>query len=679
MKKTFILLIILTILLNNFLIAQNIDPWKIVVTQDQLNQLSKEEYYGITVANGIIGIVSDKEPLKVKDVILAGTFDNYGRGRVSNFLKSINLLNMRVTIDNETISKDNITNYTQTINFKNGAFSVDFIYKNKAKISYSYYALRHLPYCILLDFKIIPLKNISFGFGSVMETPDALRDVENYFNEIDRPHVQISLLSTQANSPTGKLKLASSTSFLFGEGFIETPKLIHEMWDNNMHLVRFTKLLQKDSVYHVGIVGSSVSSAHHPDPLNEAERLTIYAKLEGFQRLLSLHNAAWEKIWSSDIEIEGAPQVQQDIRNMMYHLYSFVRAGSSNSPSPMGLSGLGYNGHVFWDAELWMYPTLLMLHPELAKGMVDYRFNRIQQAQENAFAHGYSGAMFPWESAETGVEETPVWALSGAFEQHITGCVALAAYQYFAVTQDTLWLAEKGWKLIKESATFWASRVEKDDQGNYHIRNVVAADEWAENVDDNAFTNAIAKWNLKTANTVAEILHYPINELWNEIAQHISFQTLENGVTREHATYRGEDIKQADVNLLSYPLKEITDSITVRKNVEFYATRVPDVGTPAMTQAIFCILYCQLKEPDKALFFFKDSYEDNLVPPFRVLSETKKGTNPYFATGAGGILQAMLCGFGGLEISSNGIVLHPKILPPTWKNVRIKINGNYLN
>lgn len=655
------------------------DPWKIVVTQEQLNKLSKEDYYGITVANGVIGIVSDKEPLKVKQVILAGTFDDYGRGRVSNFIQCINLLNTRVTIDNESINKDNISNYTQTINLKNGAFSVDFVFKDKARISYSYYALRHLPYCILLDFKITPLKKLDFGFSSVMETPDALRDAENYFNQIDRPHVQISLLSTQAKSPTGKLKLAASTSFIYAEGFSEPSNLIHEMWDNNMHLARISKTLKKDSVYHVGIVGSAVSSAQHPDPLNEAERLTIYAKLEGIDRLLNLHNAAWEKIWRSDIEIEGAPQIQQDIRNMMYHLYSFVREGGRYSPSPMGLSGLGYNGHVFWDADLWMYPALLLLHPELAKGIVEYRFERIHQAQENAFAHGYAGAMFPWESAETGVEETPVWALSGAFEQHITGCVALAAYQYFAVTQDSIWLAQKGWPILNETAKFWASRVEKDSTGTYHIRNVVAADEWAENVDDNAFTNAIAKWNLKTANLVAEILHYPINNSWNDIAHNIAFKTFENGVTLEHSSYKGEDIKQADVNLLSYPLKEIADSLTLRNNLEYYATRVPDKGTPAMTQAIFCILYCQLKEPEKALYFFKDSYEDYLVPPFRILSETKNGTNPYFATGAGGIIQAMLCGFGGMEISPNGIIMHPKIVPPTWKNVRIKINGNYLN
>ena len=142
--------------------------------------------------------------------------------------------------------------------------------------------------------------------------------------------------------------------------------------------------------------------------------------------------------------IDGDVQSQQDVHSMLYHMYSFVREGNAQSPSPMGLSGLGYNGHVFWDADLWMFPAMLVLHPcELGKAFVDYRFERLDAAKKNAFANGYKGAMYPWESAGTGVEETPVWALSGPFEHHITADVALAAWTYYCVTQDKNWLREK--------------------------------------------------------------------------------------------------------------------------------------------------------------------------------------------------------------------------------------------
>jgi trehalose/maltose hydrolase-like predicted phosphorylase len=172
----------------------------------------------------------------------------------------------------------------------------------------------------------------------------------------------------------------------------------------------------------------------------------------------------------------------------------------------MGLSGLGYNGHVFWDTELWMYPSILVLHPEIAKSLVEYRYQRLDAAKRNAFSKGYKGAMYPWESAETGVEETPVWALSGPFEHHITACVGIAAWNYYCVTQDKQWLKEKGYPILSATADFWASRVERNGPGHYDINNVVAADEWAENVNNNAFTNAAARSNLQYATEAAKIL-----------------------------------------------------------------------------------------------------------------------------------------------------------------------------
>jgi trehalose/maltose hydrolase-like predicted phosphorylase len=504
-----------------------------------------------------------------------------------------------------------------------------------------------------------------------MEAPDALKEVQNYYNEIDRPHVTISLLTSTAKSPTGKMQLCASTSFLFNEPHGQEPRIIHEMWDNNMHLMKFSKSIAAGQTYNYAVTGSSITSAHHADPLNEAERLTIFAKLEGRDRLIKFHNKAWSELWTSDIQIEGDDQSQQDIHSMLYHLYSFSRAGTAYSPSPMGLSGLGYNGHVFWDCDVWMYPAMLILHPDIAKSMVEYRFERLDAARKNAFSHGYKGAMFPWESADSGVEETPVWALSGPFEHHITADVALAAWNYYCVTQDKQWLKEKGWPILSATADFWASRVERNGPGHYDIKNVVAADEWAENIDNNAFTNATAKANLLNATAAAKILGEKADADWVNVAQNIPILKLDNGVTSEHASYKGEGIKQADVNLLAYPLKTITDPAQIKKDLEYYETRVPNEGTPAMTQAVFALLYSRLGNSEKAFHFFKDAYEPNLNPPFRVIAETKGGTNPYFATGAGGIIQSLLMGFGGLDITPTGIVQVKSKLPANWKSLKI--------
>ena len=667
-------------LLVSFLLLFNVntsaqDPWIITAAK-----IDPSNYYGITVANGTIGIVSSAEAFKVKDVVLSGAYDLYGRGRVSNFLKSFNLLNMYMEIDGRRLSNSDVTGMKQSLDMQQAKFTTSFDYKDIATISYSYYALRQLPYSVLMDITVTAKRSFSMTGASVMEAPDALKDVENYYNEIDRPHTTISLLTSSAKSPTGKLLMCASNAFIFSEAHGSEPRVIHEMWDNNMHLMKFAKKINAGETYRYSIVGSSITSAHHADPLNEAERLTIFAKLQGRERLTEMHNKAWQQLWQSDIVIEPATaadaaevaQTQQDIHSMMYHLYSFVREGSSNSPSPMGLSGLGYNGHVFWDTELWMFPAILQLHPEIAKGMVEYRFERLEAAKRNAFGKGYKGAMYPWESAETGVEETPVWALSGPFEHHITACVGIAAWNYFCVTQDKNWLREKGWPILKNTADFWASRVERNGPGKYDIKNVVAADEWAENVDNNAFTNAAAKANLQFATQAAKIIGATADADWMIVANNIPVLKMQDGITSEHATYKGEGIKQADVNLLAYPLKEITDAKQIKKDLDYFSARVPNEGTPAMTQAIFTLLYARIGDRERATHFFKDAYLPNLLPPFNVLAETKGGTNPYFATGAGGILQSILNGFGGLEITPAGITQIKTVMPAQWKSLTLK-------
>ncbi|MCW3119179.1 MAG: glycoside hydrolase family 65 protein [Chitinophagaceae bacterium] len=655
------------LLTTSFVFAQQkTDIWKI-----SANKIDPSGYYGITVANGMIGIVSSAEPFKVKDVVLAGAYDLYGRGRVSNFLRSFNLLNMQMDIDGRRVTANETGNMKQELDMKHASFTTSFDYGDKATISYTYYSLRQLPFTVLMDVTVTARKEISLGAASVMEAPDALKDVQNYYNEIDRPHVVISLLTSSAKSPTGKLLMCASNTFLFSEPHGQEPRVIHEMWDNNMHLMKFGKKIKAGESYRYSIAGTSITSAHHDDPLNEAERMTIFAKLEGRERLINFHNKAWDELWKSDIQVEGDDQSQQDIHSMLYHLYSFVREGTDMSPSPMGLSGLGYNGHVFWDTELWMYPSILVLHPEMARSLVEYRYQRLPAARKNAFNHGYKGAMFPWESAASGVEETPVWALSGPFEHHITACVGIAAWNYYCVTQDKEWLKEKGWPILKETADFWVSRVERNGPGKYDIKNVVAADEWAENVDNNAWTNAAAQAVLQNATEAAKLLGLTADPDWLQVATNIPILKMDNGVTREHATYNGEGIKQADVNLLSYPLKEVTDPAQIRKDLEYYETRVPNEGTPAMTQAIFTLLYARLGDGEKAYHFFKDAYVPNLNPPLRVIAETKGGTNPYFATGAGGIVQSILMGFGGLEITPKGIIQVKSALPKQWKSLTI--------
>jgi protein-glucosylgalactosylhydroxylysine glucosidase len=435
--------------------------------------------------------------------------------------------------------------------------------------------------------------------------------------------------------------------------------------------LKFTKKMIPNEIYSFSIVGSTISTEQTPDPQNEAERLTIYAALEKHDRLLQRHKEGWEKLWTSDIKIDGDPDAQRAAHFAMYHLYSFCREGQAYSLSPMGLSGLGYNGHVFWDTEIWMYPAILVLHPEMAKSLLEYRFERMESARKNAKSHGYKGVMFPWESDDAGQEATPVWALTGPFQHHITADIGWAFWKYFEVTKDKEWLRTRGYPMLKEVADFWVSRAEKGTDGKYHIINVVCADEWAENVDDNAYTNGMTKEVLDFAMEAAEELKITPNPKWEEVMNGLVILRNADGVTKEHATYNGEIIKQTDVNLLSYPMHQVVEKELIKKDLDYYESRLSPDG-PAMSYAIFCILHARQNNTDKAYELFTKSYKPNEVPPFGVLAETAGGTNPYFATGAGGFLQAVINGFGGLDITEDGIEQLKTKLPSKWKSLTIK-------
>ena len=637
----------------------------------QTQSINPSNYYGVTVANGMVGLVSSTEPMKVKDVVLNGVYDYYQRGRVSNILKTFNHVNMNMDVDGRRVSSSNVSNYRQVLDMKKAALTTSFDVGDKVSVEHTLMSLRHLPYTAMTIVKITAKKNVTVVPMSLIEAPNHLTDVRNLFSEIDRPHVKIPLLTSVGKSPSGKHTLAVSNSFIFSEPHGQEPDLIHEDWDYNMHLAKFTKVLKAGETYSFSVVSSATSTEHYKDALNEAERLTIFAKLEGTERLLMRHQEAWDELWKSDILIEGEPQIQKDVRFALYHLYSFSREGTAYSLSPMGLSGLGYNGHVFWDTELWMYPPLLALQPKIAKSLLEYRFQRLEAAKQNAFSHGYKGAMFPWESSDEGSEDTPVWALTGPFQHHISGCIGWAFWKYYQVTKDKVWLKERGYPILKEVADFWASRVERKGSGKYEINNVIGANEWQENIDNNAFTNGMAITVLRYANQAAKELGVPTNADWELVAQNIPILKFADGTTKENATYDGVPIKQADVNLLAYPLDIVSDKSQIEKDLAYYEPRYAPDG-PAMGSSVLATLYAKLGKADKAAEIFKKSYEPNKVPPFGVLSETAGGTNPYFATGAGGMLQAVIFGFGGLTISDLGIQQQKGVIPKSWKSLEIK-------
>lgn len=638
--------------------------------QVQAKDIDPNNYYGVTCANGMIGLVSSPNPMQVSAVVLNGVYDYYQRGRVSNILKTFNHMDMTLIIDGVWADRNSMSNYAQVLDMKKAALTTSFDLGNKASVKHTMMALRHLPYTALSIVEVTAKEAFEMEGWSYIQAPDHLREVRNYYAHIDRPHVQFPLMTSVGQSPSGKHTVAASNTFIFPEAHGHEPTVIHEDWDFNRHWMKFKKQLKAGETYRFALVGSVASTEHYEDPYNEAERLTIYARLEGIDRMVSMHESAWSKLWESDIIIEGDPDAQRDVRFALYHLYSFAREGTAYSLSPMGLSGLGYNGHVFWDTEIWMYPPLLILQPGIAKSLLEYRFERLEAARQNAFAHGFKGAMFPWESASDGSEDTPVWALTGPFQHHISGDIGWAFWKYYQVTKDKKWLEERGYPLLKEVADFWVSRVERNGPGQYDIKNVIGANEWEENIDNNAYTNGMAITVLHNAAQAAEELGLEPNPDWRHVAENIPILKFDDGTTRENATYNGVEIKQADVNLLAYPMKIVQGEENIRRDLEYYEPRMSPTG-PAMGFSVLATLYARLGEAEKAHQLFVKSYKPNEVPPFGVIAETAGGTNPYFATGAGGTLQAIINGLAGLDITDEGVVQLKTKLPKKWRSLTI--------
>lgn len=624
-------------------------------------------YVGAPMANGGIGILPWKEPFSVRQVILNHVFDTDGPQGVSRVLKGINPFLLSMDVDGKKVDAECIANWSQCVDMKEATHNSSFRADGKADISYGICALRNMPYAGLIRVNVKALSDMSLRVAARMDIPQEYSQSTQRFRKMRADATQMYMLQSYATSTHRQREVSASSAFIFDED-----KATEVLYDEMDREIFFTMKLRKGDSLSFALIGSVCSTRDFSDPYNEAERQVIYAIHEGTDALMAAHCRLWSELWESDILIEGDDEAQRAVRFALFNLYSSCREGSGLSISPMGLSSQGYNGHIFWDSELWMFPPMLMLNKGIAESMIDYRIDRLAAARKKAMAYGYKGAMFPWESDDYGEEATPTFALTGPLEHHVTADISIACWNYYCLTRDGQWLRTKAFPLMKEVADFWVSRVERNDDGSYSIRNVVGADEYANGIDDNAFTNAAAIRALEYACESAVICNEPVPEIWKEISRHIRILRFKDGVTREHATYDGEMIKQADVNLLGYPLYFITDAKAQKKDMEYYADRIDPQNGPAMSYSIFCVQYARMGDVKQAYKMFRRCYQPNLRAPFGVLAETATSDNPYFMTGAGGLLQAVINGFCGLQITDNGIVQLPSSLPEHWKRVTIK-------
>ena len=412
---------------------------------------------------------------------------------------------------------------------------------------------------------------------------------------------------------------------------------------------------------YVGIADSQTSG----NPATAAQSRAGSAAGAGYGALLAGNRAAWSSLWRGRIDVQGNPALATDVNASEFYLWSSTRAGVNWSVSPAGLSSNGYDGHIFWDAETWMFPTLLAQHPDLAAGMNNYRFERLGAAEQHAQATGYEGARFPWESALDGTEQIPPPVSvnsEGLFEQHITADIALAQWQYYLASGDRQWLRNRGWPVLSQAATFWASRVTRAADGTYHINHVTGPDEENPDVNDEVYTNVAAITTLRNATQAGELLGLHPPSRWSRIASKLV--VLTNGQLRYHpefSGYQSQLVKQADVTLIQYPWAYAMPRAYATKDINFYVPRT-DPGGPSMSDAVNSIDTSSLGTPGCSSFVYTErSYEPFIRDVFDQFSETSTGGAFTFMTGIGGFLQEFLYGYPGFRSSRQGVVFEPSL------------------
>ncbi|CAG4943725.1 unnamed protein product [Colias eurytheme] len=401
--------------------------------------------------------------------------------------------------------------------------------------------------------------------------------------------------------------------------------------------------------------------------------------------LFDKHVEEWGKLYQeASMEIEGNLKLSKIVNGIWYYYLSSLPSHESHQPaerffglSPTGLARGGsltdYEGHNFWDTEMWIYPSILLLYPEYAKKLLQYRLETAYVAAHLAKITGNKGYRFPWESAYTGSEVTqPCCPEVAEFEQHISGCIAFAARQYLALTRDEEWLKHGGCSIVTNIADFWASRaVINYTTGLYDISNVMGPDEDHSNVTNSVFTNVVAGYSLYLAQYVACLCKsYYISkepDRWADIAWSLALPYDE--VLDYHPQFagytRGEMIKQADAVLLGYPL-QYPMNISTRANDLSYYESVTRPNGPAMTWSMHAIGQLQVGDNLSAAKLFNRSYDAYVREPFKIWSELRRPSvgAVNFLTGMGGMLQALVFGFAGLSARLDRLVIAAPQLPP---------------
>lgn len=442
-----------------------------------------------------------------------------------------------------------------------------------------------------------------------------------------------------------------------------------------------------------------------PHPAAAADLLGRATRL-GFERLLHDQRAEWGRRWSGvDVRIPDDPPIQLAVRFALFQLWSQTAALEELGVGARGVSGPAYDGHVFWDADVFVLPALASINPGAAEAMVRYRAHRLDAARAIARRLGGAGARFPWESAADGTDVTPssgslggqvVAIRTGQQEEHITADVAWGAAFCSEWCGEPVTPDSAAGRLLVETARYWRWRCDRGADRQAHLRGVIGPDEYHEQVDDNAFTNVMARWNLRRAAHVVD----PSGRSREARAWRHTADTLVDGFdhrTRRYEQFAGYDrlepltvadvgtpplaadlllgsrrvagsqlIKQPDALMLHYLVPDETEPGSLGPNLDFYGPRTAHGSS--LSPAVSAALLARAGRPDDALAMLRLAVSIDLAD--------RTGTTAgglHMATLAG-VWRALLAGFAGVRVVGGQVLLDP-VMPSAWGTFEVRFRA----
>lgn len=484
--------------------------------------------------------------------------------------------------------------------------------------------------------------------------------------------------------------------------------------------------------YTISIFSGVYTSKDCGCPMDAAVLTAESACSIGYEEVKRTHCEKWERLWrNSRVTVDGDEESQRALDYSIYHLHCIApRYSRSMSIPARGLSGQTYKGAIFWDTEMFMLDFFLCTEPEVAKTLLRYRIDTLDGARKKAAEYGFHGAFYAWESQEGGRDACSDYNVTDVFtgrpmrtyfrdkQVHISAAVAFAIMKYVRFTGDTTLLAEGGAEVILECARFYRFLlVRRADSDRYEIHDVLGPDEYHERVNNNAYTNRMAKFVFQAAVEAAELLQREFPDTYAHLqsrcalqdelekckdsAQRIDIPTpdAKSGLIEqfdgyfqlERATpetlktrllnpkeYWGgaggvaahtQVIKQADtVAMLSLFSTDYPTEI-LKKNWEYYEPRTEHGSS--LSACMYALLACRFGEPQRAFPFFLKSARADLDGGGKQWAGSIYigGTHP---AAAGGAWMTAVEGFGGISAENGELQCRP-CLPDGWKRMQFSI------